>query len=97
MSLRRGFTVAPEDRVIIVEDIVTTGISMRETQEALKAAGANVIGAACVVDRSNGKADVGGLKLVSLAAVDFPDYDANDLPPELAAIPAIKPGSRGLK
>ncbi len=97
MSLRRGFAVSPEERVIIVEDIVTTGISMRETQDALKAAGANVVGAACIVDRSNGKADVGGLTLVSLAAVDFPDYDANDLPPDLAAIPAIKPGSRGLK
>ncbi len=70
---------------------------MRETLEALKTAGANVIGAACVVDRANGKADVGGLKLVSLAAVDFPDYDANDLPPELARLPAIKPGSRGLR
>ena len=97
MSLRRGFTVEPTDRVVIVEDIVTTGISMRETLEALNTAGANVIGAACVVDRANGKADVGGLKLVSLAAVDFPDYDANDLPPELAKLPAIKPGSRGLK
>jgi orotate phosphoribosyltransferase len=97
MSLRRGFAVEPTERVIIVEDIVTTGISMRETLEAMKGAGANVVGAACVVDRSNGKADVGGLKLVSLAAVDFPDYDANDLPAELAAIPAIKPGSRGLK
>lgn len=97
MSLRRGFTVAPEERVIIVEDIVTTGISMRETLEALKGVGANVIGAACIVDRSNGKADVGGLEFVSLAAVDFPDYDANALPSELAKLPAIKPGSRGLK
>jgi orotate phosphoribosyltransferase len=97
MSLRRGFTVGAGDRVIIVEDIVTTGISMRETLEALKGVGANVIGAACIVDRSNGKADVGGLKLCSLAAVDFPDYDANALPPDLAKIPAIKPGSRGLK
>lgn len=96
MSLRRGFTVSPRDRVVVVEDIVTTGISMRETLDAMRSAGANVIGAACVVDRSNGKADVGGLKLVSLAAVDFPDYDASDLPPELAAIPAVKPGSRGL-
>lgn len=97
MSLRRGFSVGAEDRVIIVEDIVTTGISMRETLEALKGVGANVVGAACIVDRSNGKADVGGLKLASLAAVDFPDYDANALPPELAKLPAIKPGSRGLK
>ena len=63
----------------------------------LKGAGADVIGAACIVDRSNGKADVGGLKFVSLAAVDFPDYDANDLPPALAKLPATKPGSRGLK
>jgi orotate phosphoribosyltransferase len=97
MSLRRGFSVAPKDRVIIVEDIVTTGISMRETLDALKGVGANVIGAACIVDRSNGRADVGGLKLVSLAAVDFPDYDPSELPPELARLPAVKPGSRGLK
>jgi orotate phosphoribosyltransferase len=97
MSLRRGFTVSPEERVVIVEDIVTTGVSMRETLAALKEAGANVIGAACIVDRANGKADTGGLKLVSLAAVDFPDYDASNLPPELARLPAVKPGSRGLK
>jgi orotate phosphoribosyltransferase len=97
MSLRRGFSIDPKERVIIVEDIVTTGVSMRETLEALRGAGANVIGAACIVDRSNGRADTGGLKLVSLAAVDFPDYDANDLPPELAKLPPVKPGSRGLK
>lgn len=96
MSLRRGFTVASHERVVIVEDIVTTGVSMRETDEALKKAGANVVGAGCIVDRSNGRADTGGLTLVSLAAVDFPDYDANDLPPELAKLPAVKPGSRGL-
>lgn len=97
MSLRRGFSIDPADRVVIVEDIVTTGLSLRETLDCLKALGANVAGAGCIVDRSNGKADVGGLKLVSLAAVDFPDYAADDLPPDLAAIPAIKPGSRGLK
>ena len=97
MSLRRGFSISAEERVIIVEDIVTTGVSMRETLAALKGVGATVIGTACIVDRSNGKADVGGLRLVSLAAVDFPDYDANDLPPELAKLPATKPGSRGLK
>jgi orotate phosphoribosyltransferase len=96
MSLRRGFSVSPQERVVIVEDIVTTGVSMRETLQALKDVGADVVGAACIVDRANGKADVGGLKLVSLAAVDFPDYDAGDLPPELAKLPAVKPGSRGL-
>ncbi len=96
MSLRRGFTIEPNERVVIVEDIVTTGVSMRETLACLQAAGANVAGAGCIVDRANGKADTGGLQLVALAAVDFPDYDAGDLPPELAAIPAVKPGSRGL-
>ncbi len=97
MSLRRGFEIAPTDKVVIVEDIVTTGLSLRETLDCLRAVGATVAGAGCIVDRSNGKADVGGLKLVSLAAVDFPDYAADALPPELAALPAIKPGSRGLK
>ena len=97
MTLRRGFTIAPDQRVVIVEDIVTTGLSMRETRDALAAIGVNVVGAGCVVDRANGKADTGGLELVALAQVDFPDYDPAELPPELAAIPAIKPGSRGLK
>ncbi len=97
MTLRRGFQIEPGEKVIIVEDIVTTGLSMRETRDALVAIGVNVVGAGCVVDRSNGAADTGGLKLISLAQVDFPDYDPEDLPPELAAIPAIKPGSRGLK
>ncbi len=97
MTLRRGFQIESGESVIIVEDIVTTGLSMRETRDALVAIGVNVVGAGCVVDRSNGEADTGGLKLVSLAQVDFPDYDPQDLPPELAAIPAIKPGSRGLK
>lgn len=97
MTLRRGFAIEPSEKLVIVEDIVTTGLSMRETRDALVAIGVNVVGAGCVVDRSNGKADTGGLKLVSLAQVDFPDYDPAELPPELAAIPAIKPGSRGLK
>lgn len=96
MTLRRGFSVAPDERVVIVEDIVTTGVSMRETLAALSVAGAQVVGAACIVDRSNGRADVGGLKLVALASVDFPDYDPADLPPDLARLPAVKPGSRGL-
>ncbi len=96
MTLRRGFDIKKGERVVVVEDIVTTGLSMRETFDALNLFDGDVIGGACVVDRSNGEADV-GLPLVSLAAVDFPDYDENDLPPELMKIPAIKPGSRGLK
>lgn len=96
MTLRRGFDIQKGERVVVVEDIVTTGLSMRETFKALNEFDGDVIGGACVVDRSNGVAEV-GLPLVSLAAVDFPDYDADNLPPELAEIPAIKPGSRGLR
>ncbi len=96
MTLRRGFDIREGERVVVVEDIVTTGLSMRETFTALNKFDGDVIGGACVVDRSNGEAEV-GLPLVSLAAVDFPDFDPEDLPTELKDIPAIKPGSRGLK
>jgi orotate phosphoribosyltransferase len=95
LQFRRGFAIAPGERVVIVEDIVTTGLSFRETQAALRAHPGEVLGGACIIDRSGGRADVGG-PLVALAAVDFPDYAPDALPPELAAIPAIKPGSRGL-
>ena len=81
--------------MLIAEDIVTTGLSFRETVEALAKHPGVVVGGSCVIDRSNGKADV-GCQLVSLAQVDFPDYDPEDLPPELASVPAVKPGSRGL-
>ncbi|MEM9669730.1 MAG: orotate phosphoribosyltransferase [Pseudomonadota bacterium] len=95
LTFRRGFSIGPNDRVLIAEDIVTTGLSFRETVDALADLPGEVVGGACVIDRSNGKADV-GCQLVSLASVDFPDYDADDLPPELQAIEAVKPGSRGL-
>ena len=96
MTLRRGFDIKEGERVVVVEDIVTTGLSMRETFTALNKFDGEIIGGACVVDRSNGEAEV-GLPLVSLAAVDFPDYDPDNLPAELKDVPAIKPGSRGLK
>ena len=95
LSFRRGFSIVPGERVLIVEDIVTTGLSFRETVEALQAMGVSVVGGACVIDRSGGRADA-GCKLVSLAQVDFPDYAADELPPELAKLEAVKPGSRGL-
>lgn len=95
LAFRRGFAIAEGERVLIAEDIVTTGLSFRETVEALDKLPGEVVGGACIIDRSNGKADV-GCELVSLAAVDFPDYAADDLPPELAAMDAVKPGSRGL-
>ncbi|MFZ2031766.1 MAG: orotate phosphoribosyltransferase [Vitreimonas sp.] len=94
-QLRRGFTILPSDRVLMVEDVVTTGLSSRECIEAIRGQPGELVGAACLIDRSNGKADI-GVPLVSLAQVDAPSYPADKLPPELAAIPAIKPGSRGL-
>lgn len=95
LEFRRGFSIAPGERVLIAEDIVTTGLSFRETVEALKKLPGTKVGGACIIDRSGGRADV-GCQLVSLAQVDFPDYAADALPPELAAMPAVKPGSRGL-
>ena len=94
-ELRRGFELAPREKVIIVEDIVSTGISIRECIEAIRKTGADVVAAACLIDRSAGEADV-GVPLVSLVEYKVPAYPADALPPELAAIPAIKPGSRGL-
>ncbi|MFN4210040.1 MAG: orotate phosphoribosyltransferase [Devosia sp.] len=95
-ELRRGFEIAPDDKVIVVEDIVSTGLSIRECVEALRAIGANVVAAACLIDRSGGEADV-GVPLVSLIEFKVPAYPADQLPPELAAIPAVKPGSRGIQ
>jgi orotate phosphoribosyltransferase len=95
-ELRRGFEIAADDKVIVVEDIVSTGLSIRECVEALRAIGANVVAAACLIDRSGGEADV-GVPLVSLIEFKVPAYPADQLPPELAAIPAIKPGSRGIQ
>ncbi|MGB5091799.1 MAG: orotate phosphoribosyltransferase [Parvibaculum sp.] len=93
--LRRGFPLKKGMRVLMVEDIITTGLSSRECIEAIRKMGARVVASACLIDRSGGKAKV-GTKLISLAQVDFPAYAADQLPPELAAIPAIKPGSRNL-
>jgi orotate phosphoribosyltransferase len=91
----RRFEIEKGARVVIIEDIVTTGLSIRETVESLKALGADVLAAGCLIDRSAGKADV-GVPLVALAEYEVPAYPADKIPPELAAIPAIKPGSRGL-
>ncbi|MBY0565002.1 MAG: orotate phosphoribosyltransferase [Hyphomonadaceae bacterium] len=93
-QLRRGFEIAPTDRVLMVEDVVTTGLSSRECLDAIRGKG-ELVGAACLIDRSGGAADI-GVRLVSLAAVAAPAYPADQLPPELASLPAVKPGSRGL-
>jgi orotate phosphoribosyltransferase len=93
--LRRGFSIEPGARVAMVEDIVTTGLSSRECIEAIRKAGGEVVCAACIVNRSGGRADVGA-PLVALATLDVPAYPADALPPELAAIPVEDPGSRRL-
>jgi len=95
-ALRRGFEIAPGARVVMVEDIVTTGLSSRECLAALAEHPGTILGAACLIDRSGGRADLGA-PLVALATLDIPAYPADALPPELAAQPAVKPGSRGLK
>ncbi len=93
--LRRGFSIAPGARVLMVEDIITTGLSSRETLDALAEHPGTVVGAACLIDRSGGKADI-GVPRVALATLDIPDYAPDALPPELAALPPVKPGSRAI-
>ena len=92
-ELRRGFRLDPGARVLMVEDVVTTGLSSREAIKAIEEAGGRVIAAASVVDRSGGGVDL-GVPYTSLIRIDVPTYEADAIPPELEAIPAIKPGSR---
>jgi orotate phosphoribosyltransferase len=92
-ELRRGFRLEPGQRVLMVEDVVTTGLSSREAIAAVEAAGGRVIAEAALVDRSNGTADL-GVPFVPLVRLDVPTYAPDALPPELAAMPAVKPGSR---
>jgi len=91
----RRFKIAAGTRVLVVEDIVTTGLSSRETVAAVESLGATVVGCACLIDRSAGEADI-GVPLVALAQYRVPAYPADQIPPEMASIPAVKPGSRGL-
>ena len=92
-ELRRGFSLRPGQKVLMMEDVVTTGLSSREAIAAVADAGGQVIAAAALVDRSNGAADL-GVPFFPLIRLDVPAYQADALPPELAAIPAEKPGSR---
>jgi orotate phosphoribosyltransferase len=96
LVLRRGFDIEKGARVLMVEDIVTTGLSSRECIAGITEQGGGCVAAACLIDRSGGKADV-GVPLYALTALEIPAYAADQLPPELAAKPAIKPGSRGMK
>ncbi|MBU6268812.1 MAG: orotate phosphoribosyltransferase [Sphingomonadales bacterium] len=92
-ELRRGFALTPGDKVLMVEDVVTTGLSSREAIVAIEEAGGQVVAAAALVDRSGGTVDL-GVPFFPLIALNFPTYAPDELPPHLAATPATKPGSR---
>lgn len=92
-ELRRGFRLAHGQKVLLVEDVVTTGLSSREAMKAVEAAGGEVIAAAALVDRSGGTADM-GVPFFPLVRLSVPTYEEHAVPDELAAIPAEKPGSR---
>jgi len=94
-EFRRGFAINPGEAALMIEDVVTTGLSSRECIAAMRAAGARVIGAGCLVDRSNGTADL-GVPLTALATIDAPTYRPDEIPAELRRMPVVKPGSRGL-
>ena len=94
-ELRRGFSLDPGDKVLMVEDVVTTGKSSREAIKAIEAAGGEVVAACALVDRSGGEVDL-GVPFHPLIKISFPTYAEDEVPAELAAIPAIKPGSRAL-
>ncbi|MDP4757470.1 MAG: orotate phosphoribosyltransferase [Sphingorhabdus sp.] len=94
-GLRRGFTITPGTKILMMEDVVTTGLSSREAIAAIEAAGGHVIAAGAVVDRSAGTVDL-GVPFFPLIELNFPTYAPDELPPELAATEAVKPGSRKL-
>ena len=93
LVLRRNFKISPDEKILIVEDVVTKGGRVQETLDIVRVHGGNALGAAMVVDRSNGATQL-GVPLFSLMALDVETFDPNQLPPDLAAIPAVKPGSK---
>ena len=92
-ELRRGFAIDPGSKVLMVEDVVTTGLSSREAIKAIEAAGGKVVAALALVDRTGGEVDL-GVPFEALATINFPTYTEDEVPPELAALPVVKPGSR---
>lgn len=92
-ELRRGFTIEPGEKILLVEDVVTTGLSSREAIRAIEAEGGEVIAACALVDRSGGEVDL-GVPFFALVSLSFPTYAEDEVPPALAAVPIQKPGSR---
>lgn len=95
-ALRRGFEIPEGARILMMEDIITTGLSSRECIKTINDWGGNVVAAGCLINRSGGRAEVGA-PVTALATIDAPTYEPDALPEHLKAVPAIKPGSRGLK
>ncbi len=95
-TMRRGFSIPSGARILMMEDVVTTGLSSRECIKTINDLGGNVVAAGCLINRSGGDADV-GVPLTALATIQAPIFDADNIPDNLKDIPAIKPGSRGLK
>ena len=93
LTLRRGFTLSPGDRVLVVEDVFTTGKSTRETMEVARDAGARVVGVAALVDRSGGTIDF-GVPSYALVSLEVPTYEPEKCPLCAEGIPVVKPGSR---
>jgi orotate phosphoribosyltransferase len=93
MSLRRGFHAAPGENAVVVEDVITTGGSTQDVIEVLRAAGANVVAAASIIDRSGGRADV-GVPRVALATLEVAAHQPDQCPLCASGIPLVKPGSR---
>lgn len=93
LTLRRGFSLSPSDRVLVVEDVITTGLSTRETVRAANATGATVVGAAVLIDRGNNDASL-SLPLFALVKLDVPTYQPENCPLCAKGDPVVKPGSR---
>jgi orotate phosphoribosyltransferase len=93
LVLRRGFKIAPGEKILIVEDVVTKGGRVQETIDIVRANGSTVTGVAMVVDRSNGTTKL-GVPMFSLIALQVAMFEPDKLPPDLAKIPAVKPGSK---
>ena len=91
--LRRGFKIAPGEKILIIEDVVTKGGRVQETLDIVRAHNGDVLGVGMVVDRSNGLTQL-GVPMFSLIALVVEAFDPNNLPPDLAQTPAVKPGSK---
>ena len=94
-NLRRGFSIKSGSNCLMIEDVVTTGLSSKEAINVVNRLGGNVIGEASLIDRSGGNVDI-GIELLSLVTLDIPTYESNEIPDDLKSIPAEKPGSRNL-